>query len=143
MFVMPQIHSKMPTFLLNCLILAFVTPIKAFEPSCPMIFDGRVPPIAEITSFDRNETPYGGFRGKNVKWSSILSFPQQVKPAVFDYDFGAKPIAIEINQDSVLRPANKPAETGHRQATLIFNRNNGSDESTKGMLSQMRWLSGD
>lgn len=119
----------------NTLIFAFVCYTNAFEPTCPIIFDGRVPPTAEITSFDRDQTPFGGFRANNMKWSSVVSFPQQVPPSVFDFDFGAKPLAIEINEDSVLRPANKAAETGYRRATLIFKGNTGSDASTKNAVT--------
>lgn len=126
----------MASLLLSFLVLASLAHVEAYEPSCPLIFDGRVPPTAEATWFDLNETPYSGFRGRYEKWSSLISFPP-VPPAVFDYDFGAKPMAIDIDQDSVLRPANKAAETGHRQTTLIFNRNTGSDESTRGALSQV------
>lgn len=133
LFTIP--HTMIPLYL-SCLIFASLTQVKAFEPTCPIIFDGRVPPTADVNSFDRNETPYSGLRAKNMKWSSLVTFPQ-VPPAIFDYDFGGKPIAIEINQDTVIRPANKPHETGQRQTTLKFRRNQGSDEGINGALSRL------
>jgi hypothetical protein len=120
---------------LSCLLFALTSHINAFEPVCPIIFDGRVPPMADLGSFDRAQTPFSGLRGRNVKWSSILSFPQQVSPSVFDYDFGGKPLAIQIDESSVLRPSGKAAENGYRRATLIFTGNNGSDASTSGVVT--------
>lgn len=128
----------MTSFLLSCFVLAFLTHVQArFEPSCPVIFDGRVPSTADVALFDRNETPFGGYRGSEQKWSSLISFPPQVPPALFDYESGAKPMSIAVDQDSVVLPANKQVETGYRKTALTFKRNTGSDESGRGVSSQM------
>lgn len=70
-----------------------------------------------------------------MKWSSTLSFPQQISPAVFDYDGGGKPLAIQIDENSILRPSGKGAETGYRRTNLIFTGNTGSDASTSGVVT--------
>lgn len=117
------------------LIFVITSHVTAFEPICPIIFDGRVPPTMEVSSFDTGQTPFSGLRGRGVKWSTILSFPQQVSPSVFDYDLGGKPLEIQIDENSIIRPSNKGAETGYRRADLIFAGNNGSDASTDGVVT--------
>jgi len=108
--------------------------VHAFEPTCPLIFDGRVPPNAELVDFDRAQTPFGGLRGRDIKWSSILTFPS-IQPSVFDYEFGGKPIEVKIDENSILRPSGTGAQTGYRRAELIFVNNTGSDASTSGVVT--------
>jgi hypothetical protein len=101
--------------------------------SCPVVFDGRVPSSADVGLFDRGETPWGGLRPRDVKWSSILDFPGDIPPSMFDRESNSKPVQIGINDNSVLRPSNAPAQTGYRRTEMIFMGNKGNDPSTQGV----------
>jgi len=125
----------MLSFTLTCLIFALTSHVTAFRTCLPYNIRWKGAPMAEISSFDSHKTPFSGLRGRNVKWSSTLSFPQQVSPAVYDYDGGGKPLAIQIDENSILRPSGKGAETGYRRTNLIFTGNTGSDSSTNGVVT--------
>jgi hypothetical protein len=108
--------------------------VNAFEPVCPIIFDGRVPPNAKLTAFDTTQAPFSELRGRPVKWSLILVF-LSVRPPVFHYEFGGKPLEIQINENSVFPPSGTEAQSGYRRANVIFAGNTGSDPSTSGVVT--------
>ncbi|KAF2436114.1 hypothetical protein EJ08DRAFT_226607 [Tothia fuscella] len=93
---------------------------QARSPICPIVFDGRVPPIVEITDFDiPTDTPYSSLRPPNIKWSSSLSFPR-ILPSVFDRPYGGKAIEVSITDQSIVQ-VGKVRQTGLRRSELIVN----------------------
>jgi len=105
----------------------------AWEPVCPIVSDGRVPPIIDIAAFDRHETPFEGRRPRDVSWSAILDFPRVV-PSLFDADYGGKAIEIGKNELSDLSPGDMGAQKGLRWSSLYFAENaDGNDTSTRGV----------
>jgi hypothetical protein len=124
----------MQRILFGAFVYSFILQTHGFEPLCPLVFDGRIPPITALSSFDIPDgTAWGGLRGRDVKWSSILKFPA-VKPSAFDYDLGGKAVEVQINDLSVIRPSGTGAQTGYRRADLVFQKNTGNlDASTIGV----------
>jgi len=107
--------------------------VLAWEPVCPVTYDGRIPPFVDVAAFDRRETPFEGRRPRDVRWEAILDFPA-VPPALFDADYGGKAIELTINDLSILRPADMGAQKGLRWSSLYFAGNaDGNDSSTRGV----------
>ncbi|PKS06492.1 hypothetical protein jhhlp_007240 [Lomentospora prolificans] len=110
---------------------AFALP--AAEPSCPVVFDGRVPADAEPTDFDANNgggwMPFnsGYVKGETLKWSEILQFPEVAEASRFDADAGTIPVEVTLSDKSIFMTQN-----GFRRAGLQFlkDTNEGSPATT-------------
>jgi hypothetical protein len=122
-----------PLYLTSVIFVAAITLLQthAWEPVCPIIYDGRVAPFVDISAFDKRETPFEGRHPRDVPWSSILDFPHVV-PSLFDADYGGKAIEIGINDLSILHPSDTGAQKGLRWSSLYFTGNaDGNDTSTR------------
>jgi hypothetical protein len=91
------------------------------EPTCPIIFDGRVPSEAKPADFDSNNgggwMPFnsGYVKGENLKWSSIIQLPSVTTPSRFDSDKGTVPLEVTLSDKSIFM-----TQRGFRRAGLQF-----------------------
>lgn len=86
---------------------------------CPIIFDGRVPLNATLSTFDTLTSPFNPdyVKGENRTWSSILLLPQ-TPPSRFDTP-ARKPLEVTIDDGSLFR-AGSNLQTGFRRAGLLL-----------------------
>jgi len=95
--------------------------LPAAEPSCPIVFDGRVPKDASLTDFDANNgggwMPFnpGYVKGETLKWSEILKLPEVAEASRFDSDSGTVPLEVTLSDKSIFMTQN-----GFRRAGLQF-----------------------
>lgn len=103
-------------------LLALAIPSLAADPTCPLVFDGRVPPTASLSDFD---TPTGGdwmpfnpdyVRAEALPWSSIIVLPDVEEPSRFDASCsGTVPLEVTLSDESIFQEQN-----GFRRAGLQF-----------------------
>lgn len=118
-------------FLLALTQVAFALP--AAEPSCPVVFDGRVPADAEVADFDANNgggwMPFnpGYVKGETLEWSDIIKLPEVAEPSRFDVESGTIPLEVTLSDKSIFMTQN-----GFRRAGLQFlkDSNEGSPATT-------------
>ncbi|CAE7202092.1 hypothetical protein P3342_010789 [Pyrenophora teres f. teres] len=107
---------------------------------CPVIFDGRIPTNATLSTFDSNVTsPFnpGFVKGENRTWSSILLLPETCTPSRFDVPKVTKPFEVTIDDGSIFRAGEK-LQVGFRRAGLLFkdDKNDaGADQADKGVVT--------
>lgn len=89
--------------------------------SCPLIFDGRVPPNASLADFNTalgggwNPFNPGYVKGNNLSWSDILLLPRYVPRSRFDAAESSLPLEVTISDASVFMQ-----QHGFRRAGLQF-----------------------
>jgi hypothetical protein len=90
-------------------------------PTCPIVFDGRVPSTASLSDFDSNNggawMPFNPdyVRASAVPWSDILQLPEVADPSRFDAESGTIPLEVTLSDDSIFMTQN-----GFRRAGLQF-----------------------
>ncbi|SPN96819.1 related to endoglucanase c [Cephalotrichum gorgonifer] len=102
-------------------LLALAGATMAAEPSCPIIFDGRVPSTATLNDFDTNKG--GGWmpfnpdyiRADALPWSETLQLPTVEAPSRFDADSDTVPVEVTLSDDSIFM-----TQRGFRRAGLQF-----------------------
>jgi hypothetical protein len=105
---------------------------------CPIIFDGRNPLNATLSSFDSaNTTPYnpGYVKGENTTWSSILLLPRTPRSR-FDSPL-TRALEVTIDNRSLFR-AGENLQVGFRRAGLLLNadaNDPGADASDAGVVT--------
>lgn len=111
----------MPMLRKAAALLALAIPALATDPTCPLVFDGRVPPTASLADFD---APDGGgwmpfnpdyVRAAALPWSSILLLPDVEPPSRFDAASGSVPFEVTLSDESIFMEQN-----GFRRAGLQF-----------------------
>ncbi|KAF2710243.1 glycoside hydrolase family 131 protein [Pleomassaria siparia CBS 279.74] len=107
----------------------------AVKPSCPIVFDGRIPVGTAPTSFDTYATAtyFNPDYVKNLttKWSEILKFPT-VDPSRFDgTDY--IPLEVTVNDKSIFQTQN-----GFRRAGLQFLKDTSDGPGTVGVKT-LHW----
>lgn len=82
--------------------------------SCPIVFDGRVPSAASLTTLDTSNGIFNPdyVKGNDIKWSDALLFPD-VGASRFDLEH--KPVEVTINNASIFM-----TQYGFRRAGLQF-----------------------
>jgi hypothetical protein len=122
-------------FLILPLLIALPS-THAFDPVCPLVLDGRIPPGFSLQTFDRAGPPNPFnpqyVKSKSLPWSRILKFPQTI-PSVFDLRDG-HPLEITITDKSIYE-----SQTGMRRAGLLFNSNSGTDDQTNAGVKTFHW----
>ncbi|CBX98582.1 hypothetical protein IAQ61_007792 [Plenodomus lingam] len=105
------------------------------DPSCPIVFDGRVPVNTTPTFFD-TAPPNNLFnpdfvKGNNLTWSQILKFPGG-EPSRFD---GTKfmPVEVTLSDQSIFQK-----QLGFRRAGLQFQKDAPDGEGGKGVKT-LHW----
>jgi hypothetical protein len=105
------------------------------SPTCPLLFDGRVPINARPELFDTTSSPFDPVyvKGANLSWSDVLRFPK-LPHSRFD---GSKHKAIEVTIDdrSIFLSGGTTPQNGFRRAELILNGQNGTDASNMGIVT--------
>jgi hypothetical protein len=87
--------------------------------SCPIVFDGRVPLVADGKFFANGSLPYNKdyVIGANLTWAEALAFPSSPKAALFD-NSTSKPVEVLIDDRSIFTPSPTNRQTGFRRAEL-------------------------
>jgi hypothetical protein len=136
-----ETHPRMHYLLATLLVLPIpVLSAKAGQPTCPVIFDGRIPPFAKPSDFDTDLTPYkNGLKPATASWASILNFPQ-VPPSLFDRDFGSQGVEVRINDNSIVSSFGQ-LQTTYRRTELVLNENSPASIKTfHWSVMQGNWL---
>ncbi|KAG5927498.1 hypothetical protein E4U42_002175 [Claviceps africana] len=105
-------------------------------PTCPLIFDGRVPANFTLKQFDAENNLFNPsfVLGAGQTFSSVLTFPK--KRALKSLFHGAgrtKPVEVTINDRSIFTPSADNAQVGFRRTELMIASNSGRDNSTIGV----------
>lgn len=112
-------------------LLALARATIAVDPTCPLVFDGRIPSTAALTDFDTNNggdwMPFNPdyIRADAVPWSESLLLPEVETPSRFDTE--TVPLEVTISDESIFMEQN-----GFRRAGLQFleDSNEGSPANT-------------
>jgi hypothetical protein len=116
-------------------VFAFPSRSRRADPTCTIVFDGRVPAGTTPTFFDTyaTNTIFNPDYVKNlaIKWSEILKFPT-INGSRFD---GAKfiPVEVTINDQSIFQTQN-----GFRRAGLQFLKDTSDGPGTVGVKT-LHW----
>lgn len=102
-------------------LLALAIPSLATDPTCPLVFDGRVPSTASLADFDTSNG--GGWmpfnpdyvRADALPWSSILVLPEVEAPSRFDATSETVPLEVTLSDESIFME-----QKGFRRAGLQF-----------------------
>jgi hypothetical protein len=129
-------HASIAAILLSAsTAFAIPSPSRRADPTCPIIFDGRVPVGTAPTFFDTyaTNTIFNPDYVKNlaIKWSEILKFPT-INGSRFD---GTKfiPVEVTINDQSIFQTQN-----GFRRAGLQFLKDTSDGPGTVGVKT-LHW----
>ncbi|KAH8649458.1 hypothetical protein BGZ60DRAFT_200708 [Tricladium varicosporioides] len=100
---------------------------------CPIQFEGRVSQASTLDTFDTSASLFnpGYVLGANLKWSSVLKFPN-VNNSLFDAN-GTKAVEVTVNDKSIFAPSSTNVQTGFRRAELLPVSVSGTDASTQGV----------
>lgn len=102
-------------------LLALARAALAADPTCPLVFDGRVPSTAALTDFDTNNggdwMPFNPdyIRAEALPWSETLLLPAVDPPSRFDATAETVPLEVTISDESIFNDQN-----GFRRAGLQF-----------------------
>lgn len=114
-------------------LFALAKAVLAVDPTCPIVFDGRIPSSAALTDFDTNNG--GGWmpfnpdyiRADAIPWSESLSLPEVDTPSRFDSTSETVPLEVTLSDGSIFME-----QHGFRRAGLQFleDANEGSPANT-------------
>lgn len=118
------LQLPLPKMYLLALVSFLAVQVQAESPAaeavCPVLFEGRVPSLLQLSDFDTTNTPFYSNKPSNVKWASILDFPS-IQPSLFDSEYGAKPLEMRITDQSIVTTNNGLRQAGYRRSELIAN----------------------
>jgi hypothetical protein len=108
---------------------------QSAHPDCPILFDGRIPPFAQTSDFDKSSTPFrDGLKPSSTPWSSILSFAD-VPPSLFDRDNSSKGLEMHITDKSIVTSLGQ-SQSAFRRSDLVLN------EASQARVKTYHWSVG-